>query len=59
MMALVRGASDESGNTDIYLSQWDGRLWSRPVALASINPPANDVAFDTSFPYLAAPHSGN
>ncbi|MCE9524505.1 MAG: hypothetical protein K8R36_00455 [Planctomycetales bacterium] len=42
MMVLVRWNEAAGGNADLYSSNWDGRLWSRPVSLASINSSAND-----------------
>jgi hypothetical protein len=40
-MILVREGTDESGD-DLFLSRWDGRLWSPPQPLTSLNSPQND-----------------
>ncbi|MEM9346116.1 MAG: hypothetical protein AAGB26_05825 [Planctomycetota bacterium] len=33
---------DRQPHTDLYLSKWDGRTWSRPEALSQINTPHNE-----------------
>lgn len=40
-MVLVRSEGD-TADTDLYLSDWDGRLWSRPVPLTSLNTESNE-----------------
>lgn len=40
-MILVRWDEDET-NANLYQSSWDGRLWTRPQAIASINTAANE-----------------
>ncbi len=54
MMVLVRRDSTTGENTDLYLSQWDGRTWSHPEPLASINSASNDrgPAFSQDGRYL-------
>ena len=40
-MVLVRQGTEETG-MDMYISQWNGRVWSPPKALEELNSPAND-----------------
>jgi len=53
MMTLVLWDEDHS-NADLYLSQWDGRSWSRPVPVPAVNTPFNErgPAFSTDGRYL-------
>ncbi|KAB2646445.1 MAG: hypothetical protein DVB27_07165 [Verrucomicrobia bacterium] len=54
MMVLVRRDPTTGENADLYLSQWDGRTWSHPEPLASINSASNDrgPAFSQDGRYL-------
>ncbi|SVE37687.1 uncharacterized protein METZ01_LOCUS490541, partial [marine metagenome] len=60
-MVLVRRDNNETG-TDMYLSQWDGRVWSRPETIVSLNSSANDrgPAFsrDGEYLYFASDREG-
>ena len=64
MMVLVRwgGEAEEDKDADLYLSQWDGRNWSRPEPLTALNSPANDrgPAFsrDGRYLYFASDREG-
>ena len=40
-MVVVRDDDNGSG-TDLFLSQWNGRVWSRPLAMDSLNSEANE-----------------
>jgi hypothetical protein len=40
-MVLVRQDNDETG-MDMYVSQWNGRIWSPPEALKALNSEANE-----------------
>ena len=42
MMVLVRWDEAAGKNADLYLSRWDGRVWSRPEPVAAINSSANE-----------------
>ncbi|MCE9610941.1 MAG: hypothetical protein K8R23_12165 [Chthoniobacter sp.] len=54
MMVLVRWDPVSGENADLYHSQWDGRTWSHPEPLASINSASNDrgPAFSQDGRYL-------
>ncbi len=54
MMVLVRWDQGTGENANMYLSRWDGRVWSRPDPLAGINSAANDrgPAFSQDGRYL-------
>jgi len=60
MMALTRWSKDfektspEETGADLYLSTWDGRVWSRPVPMASLNSKSNErgPAFSRDGKYL-------
>ena len=41
MMVLVRW-DNKKANADLYLSQWDGRVWTRPAAITSLNTKFNE-----------------
>ncbi|MCP4846440.1 MAG: hypothetical protein GY899_00650, partial [Verrucomicrobiaceae bacterium] len=60
-MVLVREGTIESGD-DLFLSSWDGRLWSPPQPLTSLNSNRNDrgPAFsrDGNFLYFASDRQG-
>lgn len=61
MMVLVREGTGESGD-DLFLSSWDGRLWSPPQALTSLNSAQNErgAAFsrDGNFLYFSSDREG-
>ena len=61
IMVLVREGIGETGD-DLFLSSWDGRLWSPPKPLASLNSAKNDrgPAFsrDGNFLYFASDREG-
>ena len=61
LMVLVREGTGEAGD-DLFLSSWDGRLWSPPQPLTSLNSPKNDrgPAFsrDGNFLYFASDREG-
>ena len=40
-MIIVR-AEEPDGNADLYVSNWNGRTWSRPVPFAALNTPGNE-----------------
>ncbi|MFP6886246.1 MAG: hypothetical protein VB997_01740, partial [Opitutales bacterium] len=52
-MVLVRRDNNETG-TDMYVSEWNGRVWSRPEAIAALNSSFNDrgPAFSRDGEYL-------
>jgi len=60
-MILVRRDNNETGS-DMYLSQWDGRVWSRPEAIVALNSDSNDrgPAFsrDGEYLYFASDREG-
>jgi len=43
MMILVR-RDKEQANADLYQSNWDGRVWSRPLPIQSVNTSANETS---------------
>ena len=43
MMVLVRWDGEPS-QADLYLSTWDGRVWTRPVPVTSVNSEADERA---------------
>jgi len=61
-MVLTRWSKDFSEDSidyngtgaDLYLSEWDGRVWSKPLALATLNTSANErgAAFSRDGQYL-------
>ena len=57
-MVLTRwkgnSASGNNMNADLYLSNWDGRTWSRPKAIANLNTRSNEreAAFSRDGKYL-------
>jgi len=42
MMVLVRWDEAAGKNAELFLSRWDGRVWSHPEPVAAINSPANE-----------------
>ena len=60
-MVFVRPANDDSG-TDLFLSTWDGRLWSVPEPVAELNSDKNErgPAFSTdgNFLYFSSDREG-
>ena len=40
-MIIVR-AGEPDGQADLYVSNWNGRIWSRPVPFAALNTPGNE-----------------
>ena len=60
-MVFVRPADDDSG-TDLFLSVWDGRLWSVPEPVAELNSQKNErgPAFsrDGNFLYFSSNREG-
>ncbi|MFP6857766.1 MAG: hypothetical protein VCA73_10855, partial [Roseibacillus sp.] len=61
MMILVRWEAPES-NADLFSSRWNGRVWSRPEPIASINSKSNErgPAFsrDSRYLYFSSDRSG-
>ncbi|MED5586486.1 MAG: hypothetical protein VYB61_09035 [Verrucomicrobiota bacterium] len=61
MMVLVRKGAGETGD-DLFLSSWDGRLWSPPQPLTSLNSAQNErgAAFsrDGNFLYFSSDREG-
>jgi hypothetical protein len=59
-MVLVRRVPDSG--TDLFFSQWDGRTWSRPEAIAALNDAGNDrgpaFARDGKHLYFASDREG-
>jgi len=60
-MILVRW-DEKRANADLYQSNWDGRLWSRPQPIESINSKANErgpaLSKDGNYLYFASDRDG-
>ncbi len=60
-MILVRW-DERLSNADLYQSSWDGRVWTRPEAIQSINTAANErgpgLSRDGSYLYFASDREG-
>lgn len=41
-MILVRWEGEESVQADLYSSEWNGRVWTRPLPLTTLNTEANE-----------------
>lgn len=60
-MILVRWDKSQT-NADLYQSSWDGRFWSRPEAIQSINTAANErgpgLSSDGKYLYFSSDRKG-
>ena len=60
-MILVR-TEPGSEQTDLYQSDWDGRVWTRPVPLAALNTEANEhgpaISRDGRYLYFSSDREG-
>lgn len=60
-MILVRW-DDDQANANLYQSNWDGRVWSRPLPIESINTAANErgpgLSRDGNYLFFASDREG-